>query len=174
MNATGHREGAGRRSRAGRARASRLPTPADAGSENRNLRSAGLKITAPRRRVLQALEQNDGARHFSAEQIYRKLLDSGEDISIATVYRVLTQFERAGLVTRHNFEEKHAVYELTDSEHHDHMVCVETGEVTEFCDIDIERLQQEIARHHGYELVDHSLVLYVRPAAGKEPDSSGR
>ena len=143
----------------------------DADPENQHLRKAGLKITAPRQRVLQVMEQDGESRHFSVEQIYRKLLDSGVEVSIATVYRVLTQFEQAGLVTRHNFEEKHAVYELSDSEHHDHMVCVETGEVTEFCNQDIERIQQEIVRRHGYQLVDHSLVLYVRPIAGKKAAS---
>jgi Fur family ferric uptake transcriptional regulator len=100
---------------------------------------------------------------LSAEDIYKELLDTGEDIGLATVYRVLTQFEAAGLVTRHNFEGGHSVFEVDEGEHHDHMVCVETGEVVEFMNDDIERLQREIAREHGFELIDHSLVLYVRP-----------
>ncbi len=135
--------------------------------EQRNeLRKAGLKITLPRLKILEILE-NASNRHLSAEDIYRVLLDSGEEIGLATVYRVLTQFEAAGLVTRHNFEGGHSVFELDDGEHHDHMVCVETGEVVEFTSDEIERLQHEIAEKHGFELLDHSLVLYVR----REEDS---
>ncbi len=135
--------------------------------EQRNeLRKAGLKITLPRLKILEILE-NASNRHLSAEDIYRDLLDSGEEIGLATVYRVLTQFEAAGLVTRHNFEGGHSVFELDDGEHHDHMVCVETGEVIEFTSDEIERLQHEIAEKHGFELLDHSLVLYVR----REEDS---
>ncbi len=130
--------------------------------QKKELRNAGLKVTLPRLKILEILEANDQA-HLSAEDIYRELLDSGEDIGLATVYRVLTQFESAGLVTRHNFEGGHSVFELDDGEHHDHMVCIETGEVIEFVDEDIERLQHEIAEKHGYEIEDHSLVLYVRP-----------
>jgi len=95
------------------------------------------------------------------------LLDAGEDIGLATVYRVLTQFESAGLVTRHNFEGGHSVFEVDEGEHHDHMVCVETGEVVEFMNDEIERLQREIARAHDFELIDHSLVLYVKPVRKK-------
>ncbi len=129
--------------------------------QRKELRKAGLKITLPRLKILEILE---GAkdRHMSAEDIYKELLSSGEDIGLATVYRVLTQFESAGLVTRHNFEGGHSVFELDDGDHHDHMVCVDTGEVTEFVSDEIERLQHEIAEKYGYELVDHSLVLYVR------------
>jgi Fur family ferric uptake transcriptional regulator len=94
--------------------------------------------------------------------MYKELLDSGEDIGLATVYRVLTQFEAAGLVTRHNFEGGHSVFELDDGEHHDHMVCVDTGEVIEFSNEEIEKLQHEMAEAHGYELIDHNLVLYVK------------
>ena len=133
--------------------------------QKKELRNAGLKVTLPRLKILEILEANDQA-HLSAEDIYRELLDSGEDIGLATVYRVLTQFESAGLVTRHNFEGGHSVFELDDGEHHDHMVCIETGEVIEFVDEDIERLQHEIAEKHGYEIEDHSLVLYVRPKKG--------
>ena len=129
--------------------------------QRHELRKAGLKITLPRLKILEILE-NASNRHPSAEDIYKDLLDSGEEIGLATVYRVLTQFEAAGLVTRHNFEGGHSVFELDDGEHHDHMVCVETGEVTEFFSEEIERLQHDIAEKHGFELIDHSLVLYVR------------
>jgi Fur family ferric uptake transcriptional regulator len=101
-------------------------------------------------------------RHLSAEDIYKELLDSGEDIGLATVYRVLTQFEAAGLITRHNFEGGHSVFEMDEGEHHDHMVCVDSGDVIEFTSPEIERLQHEIAEQHGFELIDHNLVLYVR------------
>jgi Fur family ferric uptake transcriptional regulator len=129
--------------------------------QRKELRKAGLKITLPRLKILEILESAEG-RHLSAEDIYKQLLGSGEDIGLATVYRVLTQFESAGLVTRHNFEGGHSVFELDDGDHHDHMVCVDTGEVTEFVSEEIERLQHEIAERYGYELVDHSLVLYVK------------
>ena len=129
--------------------------------QRKELRKAGLKITLPRLKILEILE---GAklRHLSAEDIYKELLQSGEDIGLATVYRVLTQFEAAGLVTRHNFEGGHSVFELDDGDHHDHMVCVESGDVIEFVSEEIERLQHEIADKYGYELLDHSLVLYVK------------
>jgi Fur family ferric uptake transcriptional regulator len=107
--------------------------------------------------------ENSEPRHLSAEDIYRQLLDTGEDIGLATVYRVLTQFEAAGLVTRHNFEGGHSVFEMDDGKHHDHMVCIETGDVIEFMNDEIEKIQREIAKSHNYELVDHNLVLYVRP-----------
>ena len=130
--------------------------------QRQELRKAGLKVTLPRLKILEILENNE-QRHLSAEDIYKELLDSGEDIGLATVYRVLTQFESAGLVTRHNFEGGHSVFEVDEGEHHDHMVCVETGDVVEFMNEEIERLQREIARKHNFELIDHSLVLYVRP-----------
>jgi Fur family ferric uptake transcriptional regulator len=129
--------------------------------QRQELRKAGLKITLPRLKILEILE-SAANRHPSAEDIYKELLDSGEEIGLATVYRVLTQFESAGLVTRHNFEGGHSVFELDDGEHHDHIVCVETGEVVEFFSHDIELLQAEIAEKHGFELLDHSLVLYVK------------
>ena len=129
--------------------------------QRKELRKAGLKITLPRLKILEILESSKD-RHLSAEDIYKELLGSGEDIGLATVYRVLTQFESAGLVTRHNFEGGHSVFELDDGDHHDHMVCVDTGEVTEFVSEEIERLQHEIAEKYGYDLVDHSLVLYVK------------
>lgn len=130
--------------------------------ENQELRKAGLKVTLPRVKILQILE-NTGQRHMSAEDVYKALMDADEDVGLATVYRVLTQFESAGLVVRHNFDGGHSVFELSQGDHHDHMVCMETEEIIEFCDKDIERLQHEIAEKHGFELVDHSLVLYVRP-----------
>ena len=136
------------------------------------LRKAGLKVTLPRLKILEILE---GARqrHLSAEDIYKDLLQAGEDIGLATVYRVLTQFESAGLVTRHNFEGGHSVFEIDDGDHHDHMVCVETGEVVEFVNHEIERLQHAIAEEYGFELLDHSLVLYVKQKdSGEDPDDS--
>ena len=129
--------------------------------QRQELRKAGLKITLPRLKILEILE-NAEQRHLSAEDIYKELLDSGEEIGLATVYRVLTQFESAGLVSRHNFEGGHSIFELDDGEHHDHMVCVDTGEVVEFTSDEIERLQEEVAEANGYELIDHSLVLYVK------------
>ena len=130
--------------------------------QRQELRKAGLKITLPRLKILEILESAP-QRHLSAEDVYRELLDSGEEIGLATVYRVLTQFESAGLVTRHNFEGGHSVFELDDGGHHDHMVCIESGDVVEFFSEDIERLQHEVAKENGFKLLDHSLVLYVRP-----------
>ena len=130
--------------------------------ERQDLKNAGLKATTPRLRILEVLQEG-GQRHLSAEEIYRRLTSAGEEIGLATVYRVLTQFEQAGLVVRHHFAGDHSVFELHSGEHHDHMVCLETGRVTEFANEDIERLQADIARQHGYDLVSHSLVLFVRP-----------
>ena len=130
--------------------------------QRQELRKVGLKVTMPRLKILEILESSK-LRHLSAEDMYKQLLDAGEDIGLATVYRVLTQFEAAGLVTRHNFEGGHSVFELDDGDHHDHMVCVETGDVIEFTNDEIERLQHEIAEAHGYEILDHNLVLYVKP-----------
>lgn len=127
-----------------------------------NLRKAGLKVTVPRKRILELLDEA-GNKHVTADDIYRVLMKAGEDVGLATVYRVLNQFEAAGLVVKHNFEGGQAYYELDSGDHHDHMVCVETGAVMEFSNSDIERLQAEIAAEHGYEIVDHSLVIYVRP-----------
>lgn len=131
-------------------------------SGNQELRKAGLKVTLPRIKILQLLEQARD-RHVSAEDIYKTLLESGEDVGLATVYRVLTQFEQAGLVERHNFDGGHAVFELDSGEHHDHMVCSETGKVIEFHNEKIEQLQEQIALELGYELTGHSLVLYGKP-----------
>jgi len=134
--------------------------------QRQELRKAGLKITLPRLKILEILEEKKQL-HLSAEDIYKELLDTGEDIGLATVYRVLTQFEAAGLISRHNFEGGHSVFEINEGEHHDHMVCVETGEVVEFVNEEIERLQREIARKHNFELIDHNLVLYVKPLPKK-------
>ena len=136
-------------------------------AQRQELRKAGLKVTLPRLKILEILESSSD-RHLSAEDIYRELLDSGEDIGLATVYRVLTQFEAAGLVIRHNFEGGHSVFELDTGGHHDHMVCIETGDVVEFVNDEIEKIQHTIAKEHNYELVDHNLVLYVRPLPKKD------
>ena len=131
--------------------------------ENQELRKAGLKVTLPRLKILQILESSeDGPQHMSAEDVDLALRAAGEEVGLATVYRVLTQFQGAGLVDRHNFEAGHSVFELAKGDHHDHMVCEGSGEVIEFTDPVIEKRQREIAAEHGYELVDHSLVLYVR------------
>lgn len=129
--------------------------------ESQDLRKAGLKVTHPRMRILELLEQTR-PRHMTAEDIYRYLLGHGDEIGLATVYRVLTQFEAAGLVLKHNFEGGHAVYELDRGGHHDHMVDVDNGRIIEFESAEIEDLQRAIAERHGYVLEEHSLVLYVR------------
>jgi Fur family transcriptional regulator, ferric uptake regulator len=127
--------------------------------DNQDIRKAGLKVTLPRVKILELLE-GSAQRHVSAEDVYKMLLDKGEEIGLATVYRVLTQFEAAGLVTRHNFEGGHAVFELDRGGHHDHLVCVVCGKVEEFVDSTIEKRQREIAKEHGFEMVDHSLIIY--------------
>ena len=129
--------------------------------ENRELRDAGLKVTAPRLKILNILESSIES-HLSADGIYRQLIETGEDVGIATVYRVLTQFETSGLVMRHNFDNGPAVYEIERGGHHDHMVDVDSGKVVEFHSAEIEELQKKIAADNGFELVCHSLVLYVR------------
>ncbi|MFT6386826.1 MAG: Fur family ferric uptake transcriptional regulator [Cellvibrionaceae bacterium] len=131
-------------------------------NENDEIRKAGLKVTLPRVKILQILETSK-QRHLSAEDVYKVLLEAGDDVGLATVYRVLTQFESAGLVERHNFDGGHSVFELDRGEHHDHMVCIKTGKVIEFHNEKIEELQKKIAEEHGYELTEHSLVLYVKP-----------
>ncbi len=130
--------------------------------ESQDLRKAGLKVTHPRMRILELLEQGGAQHHFTAEDVYRQLLEHGDDIGLATVYRVLTQFEAAGLVLKHNFEGGQAMYELDRGGHHDHMVDMDTGKIIEFESTEIEKLQHEIAEKHGYRLEEHSLVLYVR------------
>ena len=127
--------------------------------DNLNLKKAGLKNTLPRRRILEIME-NARDHHMSAEDIYRELLESGEEIGLATVYRVLTQFQEAGLVTRHHFESGQSVFELDHGEHHDHLVCVKCGRVEEFVDDVIEKRQNEIAKNAGFTITDHSLNIY--------------
>jgi len=129
--------------------------------ESQDLRKVGLKVTHPRLRILALLEEAK-PRHMTAEDIYRALIGVGDEIGLATVYRVLTQFEAAGLVLKHNFEGGQAVYELDRGGHHDHMVDVDSGKIIEFESHEIEELQRKIAADHGYELEEHSLVLYVR------------
>lgn len=128
--------------------------------ESEDIRKAGLKVTLPRIQVLEILETS-ARRHMSAEEVYLALLDAGHEASLATVYRVLTQFETAGLVMRHNFEGGQSVFELDRGKHHDHLVCVKCGHVEEFVDDTIEKCQHKVAEKAGYELVEHSLVLYV-------------
>lgn len=127
--------------------------------DNSNLKKAGLKVTLPRVKILQILENADD-HHLSAEDVYRVLLESGDDIGLATVYRVLTQFEEAGLVIRHNFEEGRSVFELDHGQHHDHLVCVKCGRVEEFIDSAIEERQKIVARESGFIITDHSLNIY--------------
>ncbi len=126
----------------------------------KELKKAGLKATLPRLKILEILENSDEQRHMSAEDVYKTLLGHDEDIGLATIYRVLTQFEAAGLVTRHNFEGGHAVFELNEGHHHDHILCVKCGRVDEFVDETIERRQQDIASTRGFTITDHSLTIY--------------
>jgi Fur family ferric uptake transcriptional regulator len=127
--------------------------------ESQDLKKAGLKVTLPRMKILEILETAE-SHHLTAEDIYRQLLDSGEEIGLATIYRVLTQFESAGLVTRHHFESGQAVFELERGAHHDHIVCTQCGHVEEFFDETIEERQAEVARKRGFEIADHSLIIY--------------
>jgi len=127
--------------------------------ETKDLKDAGLKATVPRIKILALLEDN-AVRHVSAEDVYKTLLETGEDLSLATVYRVLTQFEQAGLVTRHHFEGGHSVFELNEGSHHDHILCVKCGRVDEFVDKVIEERQQKIAEEKGYDMTDHSLYIF--------------
>jgi Fur family ferric uptake transcriptional regulator len=128
---------------------------------NHELRKAGLKVTLPRVKILQMLESSE-KHHMSAEDVYKALMEQGDDVGLATVYRVLTQFETAGLVVRHNFDGGHSVFEVARGEHHDHMVDIDAGTIIEFHNDEIEALQKRIVAEYGYELTDHSLVLYVR------------
>ena len=137
--------------------------------ESQDLRNVGLKVTLPRLKILEILE-NNALRHMSAEDVYKLLITEDADIGLATIYRVLTQFEQAGLVKRHHFEGGHAVFELERGEHHDHMVDVDTGKVVEFISPEIEKMQHDIAEQSGYDIVGHSLVIYVR---AKDPVRSG-
>ena len=128
-------------------------------AESQELKDAGLKITLPRVKILQILDSSEG-HHVSAEDVYKLSLQNGEEIGLATVYRVLTQFEQAGLVVRHNFEGGHSVFELSSDKHHDHIVCVRCGRVEEFADDEIEQLQKKVADKLGFELTDHNLNMY--------------
>lgn len=128
-------------------------------AESQELKDAGLKITLPRVKILQILDSS-AVHHVSAEDVYKLLLQNGEEIGLATVYRVLTQFEQAGLVVRHNFEGGHSVFELSSDKHHDHIVCVRCARVEEFADDEIEQLQKKVADKLGFELTDHNLNMY--------------
>ena len=129
--------------------------------ESSDIKNAGLKLTLPRMKILELLESSDD-RHLKAEDIYKMLLDSGGEIALATVYRVLTQFEAAGLVTRHHFDGGHAVFEINDGEHHDHLVDISSGKVVEFYDEVIEQRQQEIANKYNFTITEHTMILYGR------------
>lgn len=129
-------------------------------SESKNLRSTGLKVTLPRQKVLELFHASK-VRHMSAEDVYKLLLNDNADIGLATVYRVLTQFEQAGLLQRHHFEGGRAVFELDEGSHHDHLVCLQCGKVEEFYDAEIEKRQHKIAKDRGFNLHDHSLYLYA-------------
>ena len=128
-------------------------------TENQELRKAGLKVTLPRVKILQILENSDN-KHMSAEDVYKALIEADEDVGLATVYRVLTQFEAADLVMRHHFEGGHSVFELTSVDHHDHIVCNKCGRVEEFFDAIIEDQQDKIAEKYGFKITDHSMYLY--------------
>jgi len=128
--------------------------------ESNDLRNVGLKVTLPRVKILEILEKQTEEKHLSAEKVYKILLSEDEEIGLATVYRVLTQFEAAGLVTRHHFEGGNSVFELNKGSHHDHIVCIKCGKVDEFTDNVIEKHQEDIAKKLGYELTDHNLYLY--------------
>jgi len=127
--------------------------------ENIDLKKAGLKVTLPRIKILEIMESSR-ARHVSAEDVYKMLLETGEDVGLATVYRVLTQFEAAGLVTRHHFEGGHSVFEMNEGGHHDHIVCVKCGHIEEFIDETIEKRQADIAKKAGFDMTDHVLYIY--------------
>ena len=136
-------------------------------AEDKNLREAGLKVTLPRIRILEIFEESD-TKHLSADEVYKKLVEAGDEVGLATVYRVLTQFESAGILLKQNFENGHSVYELTPNDHHDHMVCLKTGKVIEVTNEIIEEQQEKLASERGYKIVDHRLVLYVEPLNNEE------
>ncbi|HSR01174.1 MAG TPA: ferric iron uptake transcriptional regulator [Methylophilaceae bacterium] len=127
--------------------------------DQKDLKNAGLKATLPRLKILELFEKSE-ERHLSAEDVYKVLLNAGDDVGLATVYRVLTQFEDAGLLVRHHFESGKAVFELNEGEHHDHIVCVKCGRVEEFYDEEIERRQKEAAESRGFKMQEHSLMIY--------------
>ena len=140
-------------------------------AEDKNLREAGLKVTLPRIRILEIFEESED-RHLSADEVYKKLVDAGDEVGLATVYRVLTQFESAGILVKLNFEDSRSVYELTSNpefdDHHDHMVCIKTGKVVEFSNEIIQKEQEKLASESGYKIVDHKLVLYVEPVSNND------
>jgi Fur family ferric uptake transcriptional regulator len=140
--------------------------------ENQDIRKAGLKVTLPRVKILEILESNH-SRHMTAEDVYRTLLERGEEIGLATVYRVLTQFVNAGLAEKHHFEGGQAVFELDRGHHHDHIVCAQCGRVEEFVDETIEKSQRQIAAKKGFEITDHSLIIYGRCIREKCPHRHG-
>lgn len=127
--------------------------------DNQQIKEAGLKVTRPREKILAVLERSR-RRHLSAEDVYKELISSGDDIGLATVYRVLTQFEAAGLVCRRHFETGQSMFELNSGDHHDHIVCIRCSRVVEFTDAAIEERQNAIAARHGFQIQDHSLVIY--------------
>lgn len=129
-------------------------------SDPLDLKNAGLKVTLPRLKILKLFETS-AVRHLTAEDVYKMLLAEGEDVGLATVYRVLTQFETAGLLVRHHFEGDKSVFELNQGHHHDHLVCLQCGKVEEFCDPDIEKRQEKIAKEHGFAIREHSLYLFA-------------
>ncbi|MFB3082122.1 MAG: ferric iron uptake transcriptional regulator [Gammaproteobacteria bacterium] len=138
--------------------------------ETQDLKKAGLKATLPRIRILQMLETSK-QRHMSAEDVYKALMEAGEDVGLATIYRVLTQFEAASLVTRHHFEGGHSVFELKQGPHHDHIMCIQCGKIVEFVDDIIEERQRIMAEQNGFDIEDHSLILYGRckdPSCSKQ------
>jgi len=137
-----------------------LRTPTTRMSQPHDLRSAGLKATLPRLKIINVFEQSD-VRHLTAEDVYKQLLVEGLDVGLATVYRVLTQFEQAGLLIRHHFESGKAVFELNEGKHHDHLVCMSCGRVEEFYDPEIEKRQAKIARERGFQITEHALYLYA-------------
>jgi Fur family ferric uptake transcriptional regulator len=139
--------------------------------ESEEIRRAGLKVTLPRVKILEILA--GGGRHMSAEDIYKQLLEQGEEIGLATVYRVLTQFEQAALVTRHHFEGGTSVFELNQGEHHDHIVCMDCGKVEEFVDCGIEQRQLDVASRLGFEIAEHNLILYGRCRREPCPNRKG-
>ena len=136
--------------------------------ESADIKKAGLKVTLPRIKILEIMEKSS-TRHLSAEDVYKHLLEEGEEVGLATVYRVLTQFEAAGLVTRHHFDEGHSVFELNQGAHHDHIVCVKCGLVEEFVDETIEQRQKDIAARAGFEITDHCLYIYGVCGACQQP-----
>ena len=138
----------------------RSPRENNMNTETQELRKAGLKVTLPRVKIYQILERANGGEHWSAEDIYKILIDQGEDIGLATVYRVLTQFEAAGLVVRHRFESEHSVFELATEEDHDHMVCIKTGKVIEFNDPVLNQRIEAIALEHGFDITSRTLHIY--------------